>query len=351
MSFSIGNLNFGRSEPPLVISEIGINHGGKLSDAMLLAEAAVSAGGHLIKHQTHIPELEMSIEAEKVKPGNSDKSIFAVIKENSLTLDEEATLKSFVEDLGALYFSTPFSFEAVDFLESLDVDLFKIGSGECNNYPLVEYVASKGKPVILSTGMNDIPAVRKSVSILRSEQVPFVLMHTTNLYPTPHQLLRLGGINELLEAFPDAIVGLSDHSTSNSACVAAVALGATVLERHFTDTKSRPGPDIACSMDPLELSALLKASNEVFLARGGGKANISEEDVTRNFAFASVVASTDIQAGELLGRHNLTLMRPHGGDFGPEDFEELFGREAACFIARRTQVHANQVKIPQRNGS
>lgn len=343
MEFRVGDFEFGKSLAPVVITEIGINHGGSLDVAKQLAAASVSVGGKLIKHQTHIPDAEMSIEAEQVKPGNSDSSIYEVISSNSLSLEEERKFREYVMQIGATYFSTPFSFQAVDFLSQLGVELFKIGSGECNNFPLVEYVASQGRPVILSTGMNDIPAIRKSVEIIRKYHVPFVLMHTTNLYPTPHQLLRLGGIQELEDEFPDAIIGLSDHSTSNASSIAAVALGARVIERHFTDSKSRIGPDIICSMDPKDLSELLVSVQEVFKASGGTKRDIDEENVTRRFAFASVVASEDIEPGEELGPQNITLMRPSGGDFGPEDYYSLFGTVARQRIPKRTQIAAEAI--------
>jgi len=176
--------------------------------------------------------------------------------------------------------STPFSFEALDFLESLNVPAYKIGSGECNNYPLVSAVASKGKPVIMSTGMNSIESIRPSVEIFRKAGIPFALMHCTNLYPTPEKLIRLNAINELRENFPDAVLGLSDHSLTNYPCLASVALGASILERHFTDTKDRPGPDIICSMTPSELSELIKGSRIIHEATKGSKFPVSEEDVT-----------------------------------------------------------------------
>ena len=329
--------------PPIVVAEIGINHEGSLETAIQMADAAIDAGALLIKHQTHIPDAEMSLEAKDAIPGNADVSIYEVISRCTLSEADERELMDHVTNRGAIFFSTPFSKEAADRLQSWNVPLFKIGSGECNNYPLVEYVAAMGKPVILSTGMNTIMSIKTSVEILRSANVPFALLHTTNLYPTPSRLLRLGGITRLREEFPDVVVGLSDHSLNNNACLAAVALGAQILERHFTDSKDRPGPDIVCSMDGEELTALVKDSNEVFIALGGVKEPASEEQVTMAFAFASVVATRDILEGETLSLENLWVKRPRGGDFGPESLISLVGKKANSRIPANTQLRSYQV--------
>ncbi|MFM1784565.1 MAG: hypothetical protein RLZZ579_842, partial [Actinomycetota bacterium] len=295
-AFEIAGLRIGGGNPPQVIAELGINHGGDLSVAKEMALAAIKAGAVLIKHQTHIPEKEMSREAQFAIPGNASVSIFDVISECTLSEDEEFELARFIESNGAIFFSTPFSREAANRLNSFGVPAFKIGSGECNNYPLVEHIARFGKPVILSTGMNSISSIRTSVSILQAYDVPFALMHTTNLYPTPTKLVRLGAMQQMAEAFPSAPIGLSDHSTSNAAGFAAVALGATIVERHFTDSKSRVGPDIICSMDPGELAQLLQMSSEIFYSLGGVKGAAAEEEVTMNFAFASVASTRPIKA-------------------------------------------------------
>lgn len=323
--FSVQGVSFGIGHRPVVIAEIGINHEGSFAVAKEMADAALDAGVRFIKHQTHIPDAEMSEEAKSIKPGNADVSIYEVIERCTLSEADEHALMEHVNNRGGVFFSTPFSREAADRLAGWDVPLFKIGSGECNNYPLVEHIAAKGKPVILSTGMNTIESVAPSVDILRDAGVPFALLHTTNLYPTPNYLIRLGGLTALAEAFPDAVLGLSDHSTSNSACIASVALGARILERHFTDFATRPGPDIACSMTPDDARELIEASGEVFEASGGSKAPAEEEAVTIAFAFASVVATKNLTPGDVLGPDNIWVKRPGGGDFGPTDLVALYG--------------------------
>jgi N-acetylneuraminate synthase len=221
---------------------------------------------------------------------------------------------------------------------------YKIGSGECNNYPLIEHVASFGKPVILSTGMNTIESIKGAVEILRGYGVPFALLHCTNLYPTPDHLIRLGGMVELQSAFPDAVIGLSDHSIDNLACIAATALGASVLERHFTDHKQRPGPDIVCSMDEQECRELIENVARVALMRGGSKTPAKEEQVTANFAFACVVSLRDIKEGETFSMENIWVKRPGTGDIPARDFKKILGARATRDIKANTFLKNDDVE-------
>ncbi|MBQ9580236.1 MAG: N-acetylneuraminate synthase family protein, partial [Lachnospiraceae bacterium] len=240
-SFKIGNIGVGEGYKPLVIPEIGINHGGSLDVAMEMVDAAERAGARLIKHQTHIVEDEMSHLAKRVIPGNSKVSIYDVMAECALSEAKEKELFNYVENKGMVFLSTPFSRAAADRLERFGVKAYKIGSGEMNNYPLIEHVASFGKPMIVSTGMNSIEQIEKTVEILERKNVPYALLHTTNLYPTAPEQVRLGAMQEMMKHFPDAIIGLSDHTITNTACIAAMALGAKVVERHFTDHMNRIG--------------------------------------------------------------------------------------------------------------
>ena len=236
---TINDRKIGLDFEPLVIAEIGINHEGSLKTAFEMVDAAWKSGVEVIKHQTHIVEDEMSKEAKNVIPGNANVSIYEIMKRCSLDEEDEIKLKNYIESKGMIFISTPFSRAAADRLERMNVSSYKIGSGECNNYPLIEHIASFGKPMIVSTGMNNIESVRKTVKILEDYNVPYALLHTTNLYPTPPHLVRLGAMVELQKEFPNAIIGLSDHTTSNLACFGAVSLGASILERHFTDRMDR----------------------------------------------------------------------------------------------------------------
>jgi N-acetylneuraminate synthase len=322
----------GENYPPLVIAEIGINHEGSLKTAFALVDAAISVGAEVIKHQTHVVEDEMSIAAKKVIPGNANESIYSIMERCALDEENEVELKNYVESKGAIFISTPFSRAAADRLERMEVEAYKIGSGECNNYPLIEHIASFGKPMIVSTGMNDISSVRKMVNILEQYKVQYALLHTTNLYPTPSRLVRLGAMQELQREFPNTVIGLSDHTTSNLACFGAIALGASILERHFTDSMDRNGPDIVNSMDPKALTELIDGSAEIALMRGGKKEAATEEQVTINFAFATVVAIQDIKKGHRLTKENIWVKRPGTGEIKAEYFNTLLGKRAMVDI-------------------
>ena len=248
-SVKIGGIVIGESERPLVIPEMGINHEGSLETAKEMVDAAHRAGARIIKHQTHIVEDEMSGAAKKVIPGNADVSIYEIMNRCALSEEEEKELMDYTQSLGMVFLSTPFSRAAAVRLEKFGVAAYKIGSGELNNYPLIEHIAEYGKPMIVSTGMNDIRNIAKAVNILEKYGVEYALMHTTNLYPTDPALVRLGAMQELMREFPDVPVGLSDHTLNNNACIAAMALGAKLVERHFTDYMERTGPYIVCSMD------------------------------------------------------------------------------------------------------
>ena len=324
----IQNRKIGLSYPPLVIAEIGINHEGSLKVALEMVDAAHEAGAEIIKHQTHIVEDEMSKEAKKVIPGNASVSIYEIMEKCALSEEDEIKLKKYVELKGMIFISTPFSRAAADRLEKMGVSAYKIGSGECNNYPLIEHIASFKKPMIVSTGMNDILSIKKTVEILEKYKVQYALLHTTNLYPTPVHLVRLGAMQELQKEFPNAIIGLSDHTTSNRACFAATALGACILERHFTDRMDRPGPDIINSMDPIALKELIIGSNEIALMRGGKKEATKEEQITIDFAFATVVSIKTIKKGEKFTKENIWVKRPGTGSIKAEYFNQLLGKIA-----------------------
>ena len=224
----IKDRKIGLNFPPLIIVEIGINHEGSLKTAFEMVDAAWRTGAEVIIQQTHVVEDEMSKEAKKVIPGNASVSIYEIMERCALNEEDEIKLKEYVESKGMIFLSTPFSRAAADRLEKMGVSAYKIGSGECNNYPLIEHIASFKKPMIVSTGMNDILSIKKTVEILEKYKVQYALLHTTNLYPTPVHLVRLGAMQELQKEFPNAIIGLSDHTTSNRACFAATALGACI---------------------------------------------------------------------------------------------------------------------------
>jgi N-acetylneuraminate synthase len=341
----ISGRRIGSDYEPLVIAEIGINHNGSLEIAKEMVDAAYKGGAEIVKHQTHIVEDEMSPDAKNVIPGNSDISIYEIMERAALNEDKERELKKYTESKGMIFLSTPFSRLATKRLEKMGVTAYKIGSGECNNYPLIEYIASFKKPMIVSTGMNDIASVKRTVEILRGNNIPFALLHTTNLYPTPVHLVRLGAMIQLKQEFPDAVFGLSDHTVNNNACIAATALGASILERHFTDTTDRVGPDIVCSMDTNALKQLKQAVHEVFLMRGGEKSIIPEEQITRDFAFATVVAIKDIKTGELFTDSNLWVRRPGTGKIPASYYRKILNTKALKNINKDSHLDWEMVEI------
>ncbi len=339
----LNKLQIGEGQVPLVIPEIGINHNGNLDVAKEMADAAFRAGARIVKHQTHVVEDEMCKAARDVIPGNADVSIYEVMERAALSEEDELELKQYTESLGMVFMSTPFSRAAAERLERFGVEIFKIGSGEMNNYPLLDYVASFGKPMIVSTGMNDIAKVSKAVNLLEKHGVHYALLHTTNLYPTEPRLVRLGGMQALMKEFPHVPVGLSDHTVNNSACMAAIALGAKIVERHFTDRMDRKGPDIVCSMDEAQLRQLLQATEEIPLMLGGKKMEAPEERVTSDFAFASVVTIRPISKGEAFTRENIWVKRPGNGEIPAEEYEELLGKAARYEISRDVQLKRDMV--------
>lgn len=339
----IAGRKIGPEYPPLVIAEIGINHEGSLETARTMVDAAHRAGAEVVKHQTHIVEDEMTAAAKKVVPGNAKESIYEIMQRCALNEADELALKTYTESKGMIFISTPFSRAAANRLESFGVAAYKIGSGECNNYPLLEHIAGFGKPIILSTGMNDLESIAKAVAIFDRAKVPVALLHTTNLYPTPPHLVRLGALQQLNIAFPDKVFGLSDHTLNNHACLAAVALGASVLERHFTDHKARSGPDIVCSMDENECAALIQGSREIWTMRGGEKKAAAEEKVTIDFAFATVCTTKPIKKGELFTTDNIWVKRPGTGEILAEFYPAVLGKRAACDLDADVQFGWKQL--------
>ncbi|MCC5955145.1 MAG: N-acetylneuraminate synthase family protein [Natronohydrobacter sp.] len=337
-TFTIAGRQIGPDHPPLVIAEIGINHGGDLDVAKEMVRLAAGAGCEMIKHQTHILEDEMTDEAKSIFPPNADVSIWDVMARCALSLEEEAELKRFTESLGMIWISTPFSRAAADFLETLDVPAYKIGSGEADNLPLIRHIARKGKPVILSTGMQTIDTIRASVEILDQAGVPYALLECTNLYPSPAEIVSLRGVTELRQAFPRAVVGFSDHSIGPEMALASVALGASILERHYTDTRYRKGPDISCSMDPAELRFLIDRSREIWIAANNPKQRSAPEEDVYRFARGSIVADADLPAGHVIREQDIWARRPGSGEIAAYEFDKVLGKRLLRATRRNTQL-------------
>ena len=340
---NLGKIKIGKNLPPVVIIDLGINHSGSLDKAIYLSDLAIKNGAKIIKHQTHIANEEMSVEAKKIIPGNANSSIFSIIKRYSLSYKDEKKLMNHIKQKKCIFISTPFCKAAVDRLVEFKIPLFKIGSGECNNYPLVEYICSKRKPIILSTGMNDIKSISKSVQIIRKYKIPYALLHCTNIYPTPPHLVRLEAMLELKKNFKDAIVGLSDHTESIFTSLGAVSLGASLVEKHFTDNKKSKGPDMSASLDPKELNELVTGSKIIFNSMKGKKKAVKEEKKTIAFAFASISSTKQIKKGDVFSKDNIFPLRPGNGYFKIRDFDKILGKRAKKDIPKGHQLRKKDV--------
>ena len=343
-NFKIKHINISENHPPPLIAEIGINHGGSLKVAKKMAKLAINNGADIVKHQSHVIDDEMSKEADAFKISYINQSIYNIMKKCALSKDDEAELKNYVEkDLKAVFISTPFSRAAANFLYDLNVPAFKIGSGECNNYPLIEHIAKFKKPIILSTGMNNLQSISKSVKIINKFKTPLIIMHTTNSYPCPDENINLNCIKTLQNFSKKYHIGFSDHSTGELAIQSSVLLGARILEKHFTDSLKRPGPDIKCSMDPKMCKIISKNIKRIFLMRKNIKELQSVEKEVSKFAFASVCTTVPIKKGERLTKKNIWLKRPGTGDFLADSYKSLLNKIAKKNIKKNTQIKKKDI--------
>ena len=341
-NFNIADREIGDGCSPFVIAEIGINHDGDFEKAKQMVNDAYENGAECVKFQCHIIDDEMI--PNDIIPSNATESIWNLMNRCSFSEEQEIALKKYTEDLGMIYLSTPFSRAAADRLEKIGVCAYKIGSGECNNIPLLKHIASFGKPIILSTGMNNLTSISESVSVLENAKVEYALMHVTSIYPTPYEKVRLGALLELKEHFPNAVIGLSDHSIGNYTCFAAITHGAAILEKHFTSDKNWDGPDIPVSIDPMELNDLIVGSKAIHHALGGNKNILDEEKPTINFAYASVVTTKDIKKGDVITEDNIWVKRPGTGEIRARDFYKLLNKKVVEDVKKDTQLEWSLVE-------
>jgi len=338
----IGERFVGEDYEPLVIAEIGINHEGDFEKAKKMVKDAHESRAECVKFQCHIIEDEM-IENDVIPP-NAKETIWNMMKRCSFTEEQEIQLKGFVESLGMIYLNTPFSRAAANRLEKMNICAYKIGSGECNNYPLIKHIASFGKPVILSTGMSNMEGIKKSVKILEDAKVEYALMHVTSMYPTPYDKVRLGALTELKNEFPKAVLGLSDHTYGNYTCFASISLGASILEKHFTSDKNWPGPDIPISIDPEELADLIKGSKAIHQSLGGTKNILEPEMKTAEFAYACVVTLKEVKNGDFFSEDNIWVKRPGTGEIKAEQYDKIINKKASIDIKKDTQLKWNMIE-------
>jgi N,N'-diacetyllegionaminate synthase len=339
----IGNKSVGPQQPVFVIAEAGVNHNGDLAMARALIDVAVEAGADAVKFQTFHADLLATADAPKaeyqLQTTGDGESQLEMLRRLELTSEAHRELQFHCHERGIIFLSTPFDEAAVDLLDELGVPAFKISSGDLTNSPLLEHVAQKGKPVILSTGMAELSEVIEAVSVLNAAgcENP-VLLHCVSNYPADPADVNLRAMQTMRAAF-DVPVGFSDHTTGIDISLAAVALGACVIEKHFTLGRTLPGPDHRASLEPAELRQLIQAIRRVETALGDGrKMPTASELETAKIARRSLIAAVDISAGATLVREMIALRRP-GTGLAPSTLETLLGQHALRDISAGTVLN------------
>lgn len=316
----------------LIIAEAGVNHNGDLDTAIRMVDAAKRAGVDIVKFQTAIPELVISKFAEKADyqkiTTKASESQLEMVRRLHLKFEEYVPLKKHCDDVGIKFLSTPFDIDSVRFLEQLGCDMWKIPSGEITNYPYLMEIAKTKKPVIMSTGMCTLEDIRVAIDVLRKRGVEDItLLHCTTEYPTPLESVNLKAMDVLRKEFR-LPVGYSDHTQGIKIPIAAVAMGAVIIEKHFTLDRLMEGPDQKASLEPCELKEMVDSIRSIEIALGDGRKQPSEVE-KKNIVAArkSIVAKMPIKEGEVFSEDNLTTKRP-GNGISPMMWEDVIGKIA-----------------------
>lgn len=319
----------------LIIAEAGVNHNGSLDIAKRLVDEATDAGVDIVKFQTFKAEKLVSKSAKQAEyqqrnMGKTDDSQYSMLKKLELSPLQHEELIDYCREKGIRFFSTAFDMDSIEYLHSLNLGLWKIPSGEITNYPYLRKIAQYGEPVILSTGMCELSDIEAAIQVLLShglQKNQITVLHCNTEYPTPMRDVNLKAMLEIERKFGVA-VGYSDHTEGIEVPIAAVALGATVIEKHFTLDKNMDGPDHKASLEPQDLRAMVKAIRNIEQALGSGHKVISASE-RKNIEVArkSIVAACPIRKGDLLTDENLTVMRP-GNGISPMRWEEVIGTYA-----------------------
>lgn len=314
-----------------IIAEAGVNHNGSFETACKLVDAAKAAGVDCIKFQTFKSENLVSHNAQKAdyqKNTTGEGSQIDMLKKLELSYNEFLSLKKYCDKAGICFLSTPFDFESIDFLNRIDMPFWKIPSGEITNYPYLAALAKTGKPVVMSTGMCTIDDIDAAIKVLLGNGAKDIrLLHCNTEYPTPFEDVNLNAMQTIKNRF-GCEVGYSDHTKGIEVPIAAVAMGATIIEKHFTLDRNMEGPDHKASLEPQELCAMVSAIRNVEKALGTGIKEPSESE-KKNIVIArkSIIAARDIKQGELFTEENLTVKRP-GSGISPMRWNEVLGNRA-----------------------
>jgi len=331
------NRSIGPGYAPFIIAEACINHEGDVRIAEKMVYIAHAMGADCIKFQIHVLENEMLRKAPQ--SDNFDKPLWDTLEKTNLSIDEHVRLKNLCKQLGIFYLCTPFSRDGADILEQIGVDFFKTGSGEMTNLPLIEHIAKKGKPMIVSTGMSKIEEVRETVKLVKSIGTQLILTHCVSIYPCPYERINMGMISRYMDEF-SVPVGLSDHSRGIYTSIGAVAVGASVLEKHFTLDKMQKGPDHHSSIEPYELGELVKGAMAVFQAKGHERKIFPEEEQIVAWARESVVSEVLISVGTIITKEMVWVKRPSPGPgvVPAKDLSKVIGKRAKKNIPKDMQI-------------
>ena len=319
-----------------IIAEAGVNHNGDINLAYKLIDAAKECGVDCVKFQTFKTENLVTKTAKKadyqIENTKNNDSQFTMLKKLELSYEDFKSLKEYCDKIGIEFMSTPFDKDSVDLLEKLGVSKYKLSSGDITNKPLLEYIAKKNKPIILSTGMCTMDEVEEAVSwIEEAGNKQITLLHCTSNYPTPYCDVNMNAMLTLDKAFPYP-TGYSDHTQGIIIPIMAVSMGATVIEKHFTLDKNMEGPDHKASLDVNELREMVKAIRDIESAKGSGEKKPSDSELsTRDVARKSIVASREIKKGHVITREDLCLKRPGDGIL-PKEIDKIIGKTAVTNI-------------------
>ena len=342
MKIKIENKFISDKNFPFFVAEAGINYDGNFKKCFKLIDAAKHSGADAIKFQTHLADEEM-IDTKITLAHSKKETVYDLMKKCELDFKKHQILKKYCKKKKIIFMSTPFSYAAAKLLNKLKVSLFKIGSGECNNLPLIEKVSKFNKPVIISTGMNTIEDIIKTYKHAKKFNKKIILMHCVSIYPTPPSKSMLDTIPYLKKKF-GCPVGFSDHSEDISLAIASVSLGANVIEKHFTVSKNWSGPDISISITPDKFRQMVKACKEVYLSKGVRKKILKEEIPVTKFAYASVVATKNIKKEEVFTEKNIWVKRPGTGQIHSKEFYKVLNKKSKKSIKKNHQLKYSDIK-------
>lgn len=319
----------------IIIAEAGVNHNGDIKKAKELIDVAAVAGADYVKFQTFVTELNISKSAPKAayqeKNTGNTESQYDMIKKLELSFDDFKTLNDYANKWNIKFLSTGFDLPSIDFLDELGIDFFKIPSGEITNLPYLEHIAKKGKKVIISTGMATIEEIKSALQVLTNNGLnknDITVLHCNTEYPTPMEDVNLKAMLHIQKEF-DVAIGYSDHTLGIEVPIAAVALGATVIEKHFTLDNNLSGPDHKASLEPNELKNMIVAIRNIELAiSGNGIKEVSKSELKNiNIARKSIIANQNIKKGDVFSTNNLAIKRP-GGGISPMLWNQLIGQKS-----------------------